>query len=65
MACGADASYIYEEKFTIKNLMDCLYKMADKFGTKKITRGLVLRSNYLLLKICFLKCMILIISLLE
>lgn len=43
MACGADASYIHEENFNIKDLVDCLYRMAEKFSTKQITRGLVLR----------------------
>lgn len=43
MACGADASFISEEKFNIKDLMDCIYRVAEKFNTKKITRGLVLR----------------------
>ncbi|XP_022177288.1 ATP-dependent 6-phosphofructokinase-like [Myzus persicae] len=45
MACGADASYIPEEKFNITDLMDCIYRMVEKFETKKITRGLVLRSE--------------------
>lgn len=53
MACGADASYIYEEKFNIRDLLHCLYRVAEKFETKKITRGLVLRSNFLLLKLFF------------
>jgi len=43
MACGADASYIPEENFNITDLMDCIYRMVEKFDTKKITRGLVLR----------------------
>lgn len=50
MACGADASYIYEEKFDIEDLLNCLCRVAEKFATKKITRGLVLRSTYLVLK---------------
>ncbi|CAI6355017.1 unnamed protein product [Macrosiphum euphorbiae] len=45
MACGADASYIPEEKFDITDLMDCIYRMVEKFDTKLITRGLVLRSE--------------------
>lgn len=45
LACGADASYIKEEEFNIIDLMECLYRMADKFETKRITRGLILRSN--------------------
>lgn len=45
MACGADASYIPEEKFDITDLMDCIYRMVEKFDTKLITRGLVLRYN--------------------
>ncbi|XP_029342853.1 ATP-dependent 6-phosphofructokinase-like [Acyrthosiphon pisum] len=45
MACGADASYIPEEKFDITDLMDCIYRMVEKFDTKMITRGLVLRSE--------------------
>ncbi|KAE9525601.1 hypothetical protein AGLY_014128, partial [Aphis glycines] len=45
LACGADASYILEEKHSIIDLMDCLYRMVEKFDTKKITRGLVLRSE--------------------
>lgn len=65
MACGADASYIYEEKFNIKDLLDCLYRMAEKFNTKKITRGLVLRSNCLLLKQCAFRFMKIIISYFE
>lgn len=43
LACGADASYIYEEKFSITDLMECLGKIVEKFEMKKITRGLVLR----------------------
>ncbi|XP_060859011.1 ATP-dependent 6-phosphofructokinase-like [Metopolophium dirhodum] len=45
MACGADASYIPEEKFDITDLMDCIYRMVEKFDTNMITRGLVLRSE--------------------
>ncbi|XP_025190972.1 ATP-dependent 6-phosphofructokinase-like, partial [Melanaphis sacchari] len=45
LACGADASYIFEEKHNIIDLMDCIYRMVEKFDTKKITRGLVLRSE--------------------
>lgn len=48
MACGADASYIHEENFNIKDLVDCLYRMAEKFSTKEITRGLVLRYLYVI-----------------
>ncbi|VVC25288.1 ATP-dependent 6-phosphofructokinase,ATP-dependent 6-phosphofructokinase, eukaryotic- [Cinara cedri] len=45
LACGADASYIHEEEFNFIDLMECLYRMAEKFETKQITRGLVLRSE--------------------
>lgn len=50
MACGADASYIYEEKFSMENLVDCIDLLTDKFNTKIITRGLVLRSIFFLLE---------------
>lgn len=43
MACGADASYIYEEPFNIMDLVDCICRVNEKFSKKEITRGLVLR----------------------
>lgn len=43
LACGADASFIQEEDFNIIDLIECLDRISDKFDTKKITRGLVLR----------------------
>lgn len=43
MACGADASCIYEEPFDINDILKMFERMAQKFATKKITRGLILR----------------------
>lgn len=43
LACGADTSYIPEEDFNINDLTNCIGKMANKFATTNVTRGLVLR----------------------
>ncbi|XP_050438569.1 ATP-dependent 6-phosphofructokinase-like [Adelges cooleyi] len=45
LSCGADASYIKEEKFNLLDILHCIKILAEKFSTKKITRGLVLRSQ--------------------
>ncbi|XP_047525698.1 ATP-dependent 6-phosphofructokinase isoform X3 [Pieris napi] len=44
LAGGADAAYIYEEKFSIKDLQQDLYHMASKM-TGGIQRGLILRNE--------------------
>lgn len=44
MAGGADAAYIYEEKFSIKDLQQDVYHMASKM-TGGIQRGLILRNE--------------------
>lgn len=44
MAGGADATYIYEEKFTIKDLQQDLYHMATKMA-EGVQRGLILRNE--------------------
>jgi len=43
LAGGADAAYIYEEKFTIKDLQNDVYHMASKMA-EGVQRGLILRS---------------------
>lgn len=53
LAGGADAAYIYEEKFTIKDLQNDVYHMASKMA-EGVQRGLILRliekynKNYIL-----------------
>ena len=42
LAGGADAAYIFEEKFGIKNLQDDVIHMASKMS-EGVQRGLVLR----------------------
>lgn len=42
LAGGADAAYIYEEKFTIKDLQNDVYHMASKMA-EGVQRGLILR----------------------
>ncbi|KAM3967551.1 ATP-dependent 6-phosphofructokinase isoform 2-T2 [Aphomia sociella] len=44
LAGGADAAYIYEEKFSIKDLQQDVYHMASKM-TGGIHRGLILRNE--------------------
>lgn len=44
MAGGADAAYIYEEKFTIKDLQQDVYHMASKMA-EGVQRGLILRNE--------------------
>ncbi|CAH2989377.1 unnamed protein product [Chilo suppressalis] len=44
LAGGADAAYIYEEKFSIKDLQQDVYHMASKM-TGGIQRGLILRNE--------------------
>ncbi|XP_050530370.1 ATP-dependent 6-phosphofructokinase-like [Daktulosphaira vitifoliae] len=45
ISCGADASFIKEEPFNLLDILHCITVLAEKFSTKKITRGLVLRSQ--------------------
>jgi 6-phosphofructokinase len=42
LAGGADAAYIFEEKFSIKDLQQDLYHMAAKMA-EGVQRGLILR----------------------
>lgn len=42
LAGGADAAYIYEEKFSIKDLQQDVYHMASKMA-EGVQRGLILR----------------------
>lgn len=42
LAGGADAAYIYEEKFSINDLIKDLYHMASKMA-EGVQRGLILR----------------------
>lgn len=44
MAGGADAAYIYEEKFSIKDLQEDVYHMATKMS-EGVQRGLILRNE--------------------
>lgn len=44
MAGGADAAYIYEEAFSIKDLQKDLYHMASKMA-EGVQRGLILRNE--------------------
>lgn len=44
MAGGADAAYIFEESFTIKDLQKDVYHMATKMS-KGVQRGLVIRNE--------------------
>ncbi|XP_046383827.1 ATP-dependent 6-phosphofructokinase isoform X2 [Ischnura elegans] len=44
LAGGADAAYIYEEKFSIKDLQQDVYHMAAKMGDG-VQRGLILRNE--------------------
>ncbi|XP_022164291.1 ATP-dependent 6-phosphofructokinase isoform X3 [Myzus persicae] len=44
LAGGADAAYIYEEKFTIKDLQNDVYHMASKMA-EGVQRGLILRNE--------------------
>ncbi|XP_077296888.1 ATP-dependent 6-phosphofructokinase isoform X3 [Arctopsyche grandis] len=44
LAGGADAAYIYEEKFSIKDLQQDLYHMAAKMA-EGVQRGLILRNE--------------------
>jgi len=45
LAGGADAAYIHEEKFGVKQLMKDLDVMANKMDKGHIYRGLILRNN--------------------
>jgi len=56
LAGGADAAYIYEEKFTIKDLQNDVYHMASKMA-EGVQRGLILRFVVIVTKI--LSCYIL------
>jgi hypothetical protein len=47
LAGGADAAYIFEEKFSIKDLQQDLYHMAAKMA-EGVQRGLILRYVLLL-----------------
>lgn len=44
MAGGADAAYIFEEKFSIKDLQKDVYHMATKMS-EGVQRGLILRNE--------------------
>lgn len=44
LAGGADVAYIYEEKFTIKDLQQDVYHMATKMS-EGVERGLILRNE--------------------
>ncbi|KPU76142.1 uncharacterized protein Dana_GF12020, isoform D [Drosophila ananassae] len=44
LAGGADAAYIYEEKFSIKDLQQDVYHMASKMA-EGVARGLILRNE--------------------
>ncbi|XP_075266266.1 ATP-dependent 6-phosphofructokinase, muscle type-like isoform X2 [Convolutriloba macropyga] len=44
LACGADAAYIYEEKFNIEDLKCDVYHLAEKIH-EGITRGLIIRNE--------------------
>lgn len=44
LAGGADAAYIYEEKYTIKDLQQDVYHMASKMADG-VQRGLILRNE--------------------
>lgn len=44
LAGGADAAYIYEEKFSIKDLQQDVYHMASKMADG-VQRGLILRNE--------------------
>lgn len=44
LAGGADAAYIFEEKFTIKDLQQDVYHMASKMA-EGVQRGLILRNE--------------------
>lgn len=45
LAGGADAAYIYEEPFNIKNLQQDVDHMASKMSKEGVQRGLVLRYS--------------------
>lgn len=47
LAGGADAAYIYEEKFSIKDLQQDVYHMASKMA-EGVQRGLILRYSLIL-----------------
>jgi len=56
LAGGADAAYIYEEKFTIKDLQNDVYHMASKMA-EGVQRGLILRlieEYYKMMCRCFI-----------
>ena len=44
LACGADAAYIYEEKFSIEDLKGDVYHLADKIHSG-VSRGLIIRNE--------------------
>lgn len=44
LAGGADAAYIFEEKFSIKDLQQDVYHMASKMA-EGVQRGLILRNE--------------------
>ena len=45
LAAGADAAYIEEEKYSIRDLMDDLEIMTRKMNHNRIERGLILRNE--------------------
>lgn len=44
LACGADAAYIHEEKFSIEDLKCDVYHLAEKMASG-ISRGLIIRNE--------------------
>ena len=45
LAAGVDAAYIYEEKFTIRDLMEDLEIVIRKMNHHHIERGMILRNE--------------------
>ena len=45
LAAGADAAYIKEEKFTIRDLMEDLEIVIRKMNHQHIERGMILRNE--------------------
>ena len=45
LATGADAAYINEEKFSIRDLMDDLEIVVRKMNHHRIERGMILRNE--------------------
>ena len=45
MAAGADAAYIHEEKYSIRDLMNDLEIMTRKMNHNRTERGMILRNE--------------------